>query len=167
MRTQIKSLMVGKVGLPPLVLGVFQLQRGQAHLPTLRLLHLSPFSSEALLWLFHRDVMNLYERIPNNVNLSEDKKLQRALESGCRIISTGGSKWGQTAFSRKTSTCAPPSALNGRLGQLRFCEDAGLPLGIFLKPAAPDPKIGFGDNYGQPAYQKCPANFATRCGALS
>ena len=24
--------------------------------------------------------MNLYERIPNNVNLSEDKKLQRALE---------------------------------------------------------------------------------------
>ena len=26
------------------------------------------------------EAMNLYDRIPNNVNLSEDKKLQRALE---------------------------------------------------------------------------------------
>jgi len=26
------------------------------------------------------NTMNLYDRIPNNVNLSEDKKLQRALE---------------------------------------------------------------------------------------
>ena len=31
--------------------------------------------------------------------------------------------------------------------------------GIFLKPPDPDAKIGFGDNYGQPAYQEVPGEF--------
>jgi len=31
--------------------------------------------------------------------------------------------------------------------------------GIFLEPAQPDAKIGFGDNYGQTAYQEVPGEF--------
>ena len=31
--------------------------------------------------------------------------------------------------------------------------------GIFLTPPAPDAKIGFGDNYGKPAYQEVPGEF--------
>ena len=31
--------------------------------------------------------------------------------------------------------------------------------GIFLKPAQPGATIGFGDNYGQPAYQEVPGEF--------
>jgi benzoyl-CoA 2,3-dioxygenase component B len=31
--------------------------------------------------------------------------------------------------------------------------------GIFLKPAEPDAKVGFGDNYGRPAYQEVPGEF--------
>src|SRR5947208_3579520 len=31
--------------------------------------------------------------------------------------------------------------------------------GIFLEPAQPDAKVGFGDNYGQPAYQEVPGEF--------
>src|SRR5687767_15250417 len=31
--------------------------------------------------------------------------------------------------------------------------------GIFLKPAQPDAKVGFGDNYGRPAYQEVPGEF--------
>src|ERR671939_687054 len=31
--------------------------------------------------------------------------------------------------------------------------------GIFLKPAQPDAKVGFGDNYGMPAYEEVPGEF--------
>jgi benzoyl-CoA 2,3-dioxygenase component B len=31
--------------------------------------------------------------------------------------------------------------------------------GIFLEPAQPDAKVGFGDNYGAPAYQEVPGEF--------
>jgi benzoyl-CoA 2,3-dioxygenase component B len=39
--------------------------------------------------------------------------------------------------------------------------------GIFLEPAEPDAKVGFGDNYGQPAYQEVPGEFRNRCAASS
>jgi hypothetical protein len=75
--------------------------------------------------------MNLYDRIPNNVNLAEDKNFSARWKSGCQTISTGGRRWGPTVFKRKTFTCAPQSASNRRLGQLRLRQDARLPLGYF------------------------------------
>ena len=49
--------------------------------------------------------MNLYDRIPNNVNLSEDKKLQRALEKWPPNYIDWWREMGQMVFCR-TSGCA-------------------------------------------------------------
>ena len=36
--------------------------------------------------------------IPNNVGLSEDRRVLKALENGIRVILIGGKKWGQRGF---------------------------------------------------------------------
>jgi benzoyl-CoA 2,3-dioxygenase component B len=45
--------------------------------------------------------MNLYDRIPNNVNLSEDKKLQRALEKVAAKLSRLVARDGAEGFQEK------------------------------------------------------------------
>jgi benzoyl-CoA-dihydrodiol lyase len=46
------------------------------------------------------------EKIPNNVNLAEDRTLQRALERWQPEFLAGGATWGRTARPTSTSTCA-------------------------------------------------------------
>jgi benzoyl-CoA 2,3-epoxidase subunit B len=104
--------------------------------------------------------MNLYERIPNNVNLSEDKKLQRALEKWLPHYLDWWNEMGPDGFQQKdvylrTAISVEPDGW----ANFDYVKMPDYRWGIFLKPAEPDAKIGFGDNYGQPAYQEVPGEF--------
>ncbi len=104
--------------------------------------------------------MNLYERIPNNVNLSEDKKLQRALEKWLPNYLDWWQEMGPDGFQQKdvylrTAISVEPDGW----ANFDFVKMPDYRWGIFLKPAQPDAKIGFGDNHGQPAYQEVPGEF--------
>src|SRR5436190_2006369 len=104
--------------------------------------------------------MNLYERIPNNVNLSEDKKLQRALEKWLPNYLDWWQQMGPDGFQQKevylrTAISVEPDGW----AHFDYVKMPDYRWGIFLKPAEPGAQIGFGDNYGQPAYQEVPGEF--------
>jgi benzoyl-CoA 2,3-epoxidase subunit B len=102
----------------------------------------------------------LNEKIPNNVGLSDDKRLQRALE-----------KW-QPEFLNWWSDMGPEGFQSNDI-YLRTAIDVGaegwahfdyvkMPeyrWGIFLAPPDPERKIPFGDFQGQPAWQEVPGEF--------
>ncbi len=88
--------------------------------------------------------MNLYERIPNNVNLSEDKKLQRALDKWLPNYLDWWNEMGPDGFQQKdvylrTAISVEPDGW----ANFDFVKMPDYRWGIFLKPAAPDAKIGF------------------------
>ena len=104
--------------------------------------------------------MNLYERIPNNVNLTEDKKLQRALEKWLPNYLDWWREMGPEGFQDKdVYLCTAISVQPDGWANFDFVKMPDYRWGIFLKPAEPDAKIGFGDNYGQAAYQEVPGEF--------
>ena len=104
--------------------------------------------------------MDLYERIPNNVNLSGDKRLQRALEKWLPNYLSWWQEMGPEGFQEKevylrTAISVEPSGW----AHFDYVKMPDYRWGIFLKPAEPDAKVGFGDNQGQPAYQEVPGEF--------
>ncbi|MEP6707366.1 MAG: benzoyl-CoA 2,3-epoxidase subunit BoxB [Pyrinomonadaceae bacterium] len=104
--------------------------------------------------------MNLYDRIPNNVNLSQDKKLQRALEKWLPNYLDWWREMGPDGFQQKdvylrTAISVEPEGW----ANFDYVKMPDYRWGIFLEPPKPDAKIGFGDNYGQPAYQEVPGEF--------
>src|SRR5262252_7415950 len=104
--------------------------------------------------------MNLNERIPNNVNLSEDKRLQRALEKWLPNFLSWWHDMGPEGFQEKDVWLRTAVDV-GSEGWAHF-DYVKMPdyrWGIFLEPAQPDAKVGFGDNYGRPAYQEVPGEF--------
>src|SRR6201993_4771285 len=104
--------------------------------------------------------MDLNERIPNNVNLSEDKRLQRALEKWLPNFLSWWHDMGPEGFQEKDVWLRTAVDV-GSEGWAHF-DYVKMPdyrWGIFLEPAQPDAKVGFGDNYGAPAYQEVPGEF--------
>src|SRR6266850_4982845 len=104
--------------------------------------------------------MNLYDRIPNNVNLSEDKRLQRALETWLPNYLDWWHDMGPDGFQDKDVWLRTAIDV-GSEGWAHF-DYVKMPdyrWGIFLEPAQPDAKVGFGDNYGASAYQEVPGEF--------
>ena len=104
--------------------------------------------------------MNLYERIPNNVNLSEDKRLQRALENWLPNFLDWWREMGPDGFQEKdvylrTAISVEPEGW----ANFDYIKMPDYRWGIFLKPADPNAKVGFGDNYGMPVYQEVPGEF--------
>src|SRR5258707_8811479 len=101
--------------------------------------------------------MNLYDRIPNNVDLSEDKRLQRALERWLPNYLDWWHDMGPDGFQDKDVWLRTAIDV-GSEGWAHF-DYVKMPdyrWGIFLEPAQADAKVGFGDNYGAPAYQEVP-----------
>ena len=83
--------------------------------------------------------MNLYERIPNNVNLSEDKKLQRALEKWLPNYLDWWQEMGPDGFQEKdvylrTAISVEPDGW----ANFDFVKMPDYRWGIFLKPAEPE-----------------------------
>jgi benzoyl-CoA 2,3-epoxidase subunit B len=104
--------------------------------------------------------MNLYDRIPNNVNLAEDKRLQRALEKWLPNFLSWWHDMGPEGFQEKDVWLRTAIDV-GSEGWAHF-DYVKMPeyrWGIFLEPAQPDARVGFGDNLGAPAYQEVPGEF--------
>src|SRR5213075_2425171 len=104
--------------------------------------------------------MNLYDRIPNNVNLSGDKRLQRALEKWLPNYLDWWREMGPEGFQQKdvylrTAISVEPEGW----AHFDYVKMPDYRWGIFLEPAQPDAKVGFGDNFGAPAYQEVPGEF--------
>jgi benzoyl-CoA 2,3-dioxygenase component B len=104
--------------------------------------------------------MDLYERIPNNVNLAGDKRLQSALEKWLPNYLSWWREMGPEGFQEKdvylrTAVSVEPSGW----AHFDYVKMPDYRWGIFLKPAEPDAKVGFGDHLGQPVYQEVPGEF--------
>lgn len=99
------------------------------------------------------------ERIPNNVDLADDRRLRRALESWQpRFLQW----WGEMGPALPTQDVYLRTAVAvGREGWAHF-DHVALPeyrWGIFLAERDPDRRIGFGQNKGQPVWQQVPGEF--------
>ncbi|BDG10626.1 benzoyl-CoA 2,3-epoxidase subunit BoxB [Anaeromyxobacter paludicola] len=102
------------------------------------------------------------EAIPNNVNLAEDRKLQRALEAWqpdflrwwLEVGPEGfqaADVWLRTAVSVRPEGWAVYDYV--RMPEYRW--------GVFLADSPPDRRIGFGDFLGEPAWQEVPGEHRT------
>src|ERR1700683_4424360 len=99
------------------------------------------------------------EKIPNNVSLHEDRRLQRALESWQPNFLT----WWQTMGPALAppGVSRPPAVNVGREGWAHFGHVA-MPdyrWGIFLAERDRDRRIAFGQHKGEPVWQKVPGEY--------
>jgi benzoyl-CoA 2,3-epoxidase subunit B len=101
--------------------------------------------------------INYSERIPNNVNLADDRRLQRALEAWQPGFLQWWSEMGPETFQgcdvylrTATSTDAQGWATFGyvKMPDYRW--------GIFLADPEPDRKIPFGEHKGEPVWREVP-----------
>jgi benzoyl-CoA 2,3-dioxygenase component B len=97
------------------------------------------------------------EKIPNNVDLSKDLKLQRALEQWQPNFLSWWRDMGPDGFQAddvylRTAVSVEPDGW-ARYG---FTKMPDYRWGIFLSDAVKDRTIGFGDNVGQPVWQDVP-----------
>ncbi|MCC6750111.1 MAG: benzoyl-CoA 2,3-epoxidase subunit BoxB [Deltaproteobacteria bacterium] len=102
--------------------------------------------------------MELEERIPNNVNLSSDKRLQRALEHWQPRYLDWWRDMGPEGFQTHHQIYLRTAVSADAKGWAQF-DYVKLPdyrWGIFLAEPTPDRTIGFGDLYGQPVWQEVP-----------
>jgi benzoyl-CoA 2,3-dioxygenase component B len=99
------------------------------------------------------------EKIPNNVDLRDDRRLQRALESWQPNFLSWWESMGPTL---PTQDVYLRTAVNvGREGWAHFGHVAmrDYRWGIFLSERDPDRRIGFGDHKGEPPWQQVPGEY--------
>ncbi len=99
------------------------------------------------------------EKIPNNVGLHEDRRLQRALESWQPNFLAW---WQEMGPALPTQDVYLRTAVNvGREGWAHFGHVAmrDYRWGIFLAERDPDRRIGFGQHIGAPAWQQVPGEY--------
>ncbi|WP_037570541.1 benzoyl-CoA 2,3-epoxidase subunit BoxB [Phaeacidiphilus oryzae] len=101
-------------------------------------------------------------RIPNNVGLAEDRRLQRALESWQPQFLDWWLTMGPALGGALDSTAYLRTAVAvGRAGWAHF-DHVRLPdyrWGIFLAEREPDRRIGFGEHRGEPVWQQIPGEY--------
>jgi benzoyl-CoA 2,3-dioxygenase component B len=97
------------------------------------------------------------ERIPNNVDLAGNKTLQRALEHWQPHFLDWWKEMGPTDFLASDVYLRTATSVDAKgwasYGEVKMPEYRW---GIFLADAVPDRTIGFGDEYGKPAWQQVP-----------
>ncbi len=101
--------------------------------------------------------VELNEKIPNNVALSEDRRLQRALEAWQPKFLDWWREMGPLGFLEnevylRTAVSTEP----GGWANFDYVKMPDYRWGIFLADAVPDRRIGFGDQLGKPAWQQVP-----------
>ncbi|HET8648074.1 MAG TPA: benzoyl-CoA 2,3-epoxidase subunit BoxB [Vicinamibacteria bacterium] len=97
------------------------------------------------------------EKIPNNVNLTEDRRVLRALEGWHPGYINWWQDMGPEGFQEalvylRTAVSVDPKGW----AKFDYVRMPDYRWGIFLADPVPDRKIGFGDNYGQPAWPVVP-----------
>ena len=102
------------------------------------------------------------ERIPNNVNLAEDRRLQRALENWQPRFADWWSEMGPSDFLNNEVYLRTAVDVNQQ-GWAHF-DHVRMPdyrWGIFLSEQTAERTIGFGDNKGEPVWHEVPGEFRT------
>jgi benzoyl-CoA 2,3-epoxidase subunit B len=100
------------------------------------------------------------DKIPNNVNLSSDKRLQRALEQWLPNYLDWWKSVGPEGFQEKDVYLRTAiSVETDGWAHFDYVKMPDYRWGIFLTPSEPDKKIGFGDFYGQPVWNEVPGEF--------
>jgi benzoyl-CoA 2,3-dioxygenase component B len=104
--------------------------------------------------------INYQERIPNNVDLSTDKRLQRALEHWQPAFLDWWKDMGPVGFQAsevylRTAISADAEGW-AHFGHVRMPEYRW---GIFLADRVEDRRIGFGDHAGEPVWQEVPGEY--------
>ncbi len=107
--------------------------------------------------------INYAERIPNNVNLAHDRTLQRALEHWQPKFLDWWRELGPSDFAEKDVYLRTAVGVDAQgWASYGYVKMPDYRWGIFLADQAPDRKIGFGDAYGQPAWQQVPGEFRSQ-----
>jgi benzoyl-CoA 2,3-epoxidase subunit B len=101
--------------------------------------------------------VELHERIPNNVHLSSDQRLKRALEEWQpRFLAwwreMGPDRFQEDAIYLRTAVSVDASGW-AHFDYVRMPEYRW---GIFLAEPVPDRRIGFGNDFGKPVWQEVP-----------
>jgi benzoyl-CoA 2,3-dioxygenase component B len=97
------------------------------------------------------------ERIPNNVNLSSDPRLQRALEQWQPNFRSWWRDMGPEGFQEKDVYLRTAvSVTTDGWAHYDYVQMPEYRWGIFLADRVADRRIGFGDHVGQPVWQEVP-----------
>jgi len=101
--------------------------------------------------------MSLLDKIPNNVNLSDDKRLQRALETWQPDFISWWREMGPSGFQEdQVFLRTAISVDNDGWAHYDYVKMPDYRWGIFLTPPEQDRAIHFGDNAGQPVWNEVP-----------
>lgn len=104
--------------------------------------------------------INYSEKIPNNVNLASDKRLQRALEAWQPRYLDWWHDMGPTDFEANEVYLRTAISVDkdgwAQFGYVRMPEYRW---GIFLTDAQAGRKVGFGDHAEEPAWQQVPGEY--------
>ena len=100
------------------------------------------------------------DRIPNNVDLASDRRLQRALESWQPNFLSWWKDMGPEGYQAdqvylRTAISAQPDGW----AHFDYVKMPDYRWGIFLADAVKDRTIGFGDHLGEPAWQQVPGEY--------
>jgi benzoyl-CoA 2,3-dioxygenase component B len=100
------------------------------------------------------------EKIPNNVNLASDKRLQRALEEWQPKFIEWWCDMGPEGFQADQIYLRTAISVDHEgWAHFDYVKMPDYRWGIFLTDAVKDRTIGFGDNYGKPVWQTIPGEF--------
>lgn len=104
--------------------------------------------------------INYQERIPNNVDLGNDRRLQRALEHWQPRFLDWWQELGPEGFQSKEVYLRTATSVDAKgwasFGKVKMPDYRW---GIFLNPEEKDRTIGFGDDYGKPVWQQVPGEY--------
>lgn len=104
--------------------------------------------------------MALNDKIPNNVDLSTDKRLQRALEKWQPNYIDWWKEMGPAGHQADSVYLRTAiSVESGGWANFGHVKMPDYRWGIFLEPQTADKKIGFGDNEGKPVWDEVPGEF--------
>jgi benzoyl-CoA 2,3-epoxidase subunit B len=102
------------------------------------------------------------EKIPNNVQLSEDRRLQRALEQWQPNFLEWWKEMGPEGFQEKQIYLRTAiSADSDGWAHFDYVKMPDYRWGIFLADPVPDRTIGFGDELGKPVWKEVPGEHRT------
>jgi benzoyl-CoA 2,3-epoxidase subunit B len=103
--------------------------------------------------------INYDDKIPNNVDLASDRRLQRALEGWQPKFRNWWAEMGPTLATH--GVYLRTAVAVGREGWAHF-DHVNVPdyrWGIFLAERDPDRRIGFGEHKGEPVWQQVPGEY--------
>ncbi|HXV76581.1 MAG TPA: benzoyl-CoA 2,3-epoxidase subunit BoxB [Candidatus Polarisedimenticolaceae bacterium] len=104
--------------------------------------------------------MQLFDKIPNNVNLSHNRRLQRALEKWQPNYLKWWHEAGPADYQADEIYLRTAISVDAKgWAHFDYVKMPDYRWGIFLAPPEPDRRVPFGDSYGDPAWQEVPGEF--------